>query len=894
MAKGPEPVQASALAGIRDFHSFREFLRHELGWPIPADANLSVEDLSYAYLADQLQLKPDQAARVKVRQLIPFHQSQPWGIFLLEFNSPKFYRSSVRQVMRALGPHRQRDPQLPQWRHENLLFVCTNDYRQFTFGHFSGEKAAAARLTTFTLDPESPKSRTLREFNLPELRWVGEDGEAPDPEKWLKQWKQAFDKEALTDRFFRIFRALFARVAKDIREHNPDIGPDDANTEAQVLLERMLFLYFLQRKGWLDQQADYLHRRFLEIYETNPNGTNYYSNFLSRVFQQLSSHSELYSEAIGRLPFLNGGLFEDDPVVYSEGTQRRLRLKVSNGILRDVFDDMLERFNFTVREDTPLNQDVAIDPEMLGKILESLVLEMEEAGDAYAPDRRKATGSYYTPRIVVHFICREVLRQYLLARLDGPAWRERLERLLNIDATDGLDKTEFQILRENLAQSEAERIRALLAELKACDPAVGSGAFSVGLLHELVNLWALCEAREREKDPSEDRNYFFRVKKRFIENSIYGVDILERAAEICKLRLWLSLVVDYELRVDPFECTREQFATALKELPPLPNLAFKIRRGDSLLDQVRGHELVLEEFVRREGRGSREGQDLVDEIVKLKASYFSENGLEEKRRLEIRILEKQWDLAERFIKQQIEDLPAVQQGFFGETEKEAEKRRWREQQEERLEEALREITQLRKELESIKGRKTISDNQARKLAELEGQAGPRLSFVWHLDFAEVFNRRARPVATLRGELPLVNEVPGQMGMTDKQPVPAGFDIVVGNPPFVTARNPKHNEAYRKRWRTVCHREYQLVAPFFARSFGVLAPAGELGFIASNGFAKRDFGKPLVEDFFPAVGLRKFVDCSGLAFPGHGTPTWLVFGRALVFVYQPERPLDSAA
>src|SRR5207245_2000048 len=143
---------------------------------------------------------------------------------------------------------------------------------------------------------------------------------------------------------------------------------------------------------------------------------------------------------------------------------------------------------------------------------------------------------------------------------------------------------DLRTLKENVGQERVVRVRNLLTDLKACDPAVGSGAFAVGLLHELVNLWTTCEARERGKDPRIERNYLFELKKRFIENSIYGVDILERAVEICKLRLWLSLIVDYDLAVDPFNCTRTQFESELKKPPPLPNLAFKIRRGDSLLD----------------------------------------------------------------------------------------------------------------------------------------------------------------------------------------------------------------------------------------------------------------------------------------------------------------------
>src|SRR5204862_4012150 len=119
------------------------------------------------------------------------------------------------------------------------------------------------------------------------------------------------------------------------------------------------------------------------------------------------------------IPFLNGGLFDDDE--FSPEPKRKKHnppLKIRNITFASIFDDLLEAFNFTVREDTPVNQEVAVDPEMLGKVFESIVLQAEQADpDAVAPDKRKATGSYYTPRIVVHFICKEVLRQYLISRL---------------------------------------------------------------------------------------------------------------------------------------------------------------------------------------------------------------------------------------------------------------------------------------------------------------------------------------------------------------------------------------------------------------------------------------------------------------------------------------------
>src|SRR5437879_2128970 len=162
------------------------------------------------------------------------------------------------------------------------------------------------------------------------------------------------------------------------------------------------------------------------------------------------------------------------------------RLWIRNKPFESLFRDLLEAYNFTVREDTPLSQEVAVDPEMLGKIFESIVLHAESAGQEFqAPDKRKATGSYYTPRIVVHFICRETLRLYFAGRAqllaDSTAqdtWPARISRLFKeIEPDDGFNEGELKILREILAPTEAKRCLETLNSLRTLDPAVGSGAF---------------------------------------------------------------------------------------------------------------------------------------------------------------------------------------------------------------------------------------------------------------------------------------------------------------------------------------------------------------------------------------------------------------------------------
>jgi len=212
---------------------------------------------------------------------------------------------------------------------------------------------------------------------------------------------QAFDVKEVTKQFYRDYVQVFSQLCADIARRNPH-RQAKAESEAQVLLDRLLFLYFIQKKGWLNDQGDYLYQHFQAHYQADPAGTGFFSDFLFPLFVALSNEGTALP-SLGKVPFLNGGLFEV-PADLSLADQ----FTVGNAVFRSVFDDLLERYNFTVREDTPLDVEVAIDPEMLGQVFENLVLGLERGlglspsaslgvNAAEGQDRRKATGSYYTP-----------------------------------------------------------------------------------------------------------------------------------------------------------------------------------------------------------------------------------------------------------------------------------------------------------------------------------------------------------------------------------------------------------------------------------------------------------------------------------------------------------------
>ena len=320
----------------------------------------------------------------------------------------------------------------------------------------------------------------------------------------LSDLTDAFSVEKLNKEFFADFCRSFDLVSKDIRQHHAKWSDAEVEREAQTLLDRLVFLYFVQRKGWLNRQRDYLFRHFRDAHASQA-GQSYLQQFLRPLFVKLSTEGSQADLPGHDLPFLNGGLFNDEygDDQSDEAARRRTELRVGNDTLRYVFENLLERYNFTIHEDSPTNQEVAIDPEMLGKIFESLVLQIEQSGTG-GKSLRHDTGSHYTPRPIVHYLCVGALAAWLESQppfAGKTNAQPRIARLLALDASEGLDDDARRTLDACLTPDEAGALLDALGTLRACDPAVGSGAFPMGLLRELLNLARLCETRARGQDP---------------------------------------------------------------------------------------------------------------------------------------------------------------------------------------------------------------------------------------------------------------------------------------------------------------------------------------------------------------------------------------------------------
>lgn len=527
----------SAVRRVRNQASFiQDLLIDALGWEIDERAE-DIEEISFEWSAEELRADGLEKHLVDgtIRQIRPF-KSNPWGIFILEFKNPDVFATgrgmtvTLRNVLRGLVPSKRKRSSLASFQRENLLFICNHDYRHYRFAHFKspGNDHQTAPLAAFGWGPGDP-IRTLCEYNLNALAWPEA---APDAQAWVAAWSQAFDVEKVTKRFYSDYATVFEKVENLIAAQG-ELAGDDLRMFTQTLFNRLMFLRFIERKGWLEFEEETSYLRAL--YAAGGHGEkSFYSGRLRPLFfQGLAVEGKQESPAYGRVPYLNGGLFER-----SELDERVSDLpdEVFTGILSDEHaGGLFYRYNFTVEESTPLDIEVAVDPEMLGKVFEELVTGRHESG------------SYYTPRPVVSFMCREALKGYLSGKTKASP--EAVASLV--------DRHQVGKLKE----THAREILGALDDVKAVDPACGSGAYLLGLLQELITLYRLLYSEKLVKDART----LYDLKLRIISQSLYGVDIDPFATNIAKLRLWLSLAVEADQPV------------------PLPNLDFKIETGDSLL-----------------------------------------------------------------------------------------------------------------------------------------------------------------------------------------------------------------------------------------------------------------------------------------------------------------------
>jgi methylase of polypeptide subunit release factors len=528
----------------------------------------------------------------------------------------------------------------------------------------------------------------------------------------FKALVDAFSVEILSKAFFDEYTLHYKKFCDYLQESNFRKSvfnipfPVDATKEEQdkkckpvrdfvkKLLGRIVFLYFVQKKGWLgasdtkyeDGLTDFIKKLF-----TQSGGNDaFYPNWLTVLFfdtlnkERNNDDFKMPDGKTVKVPFLNGGLFNKEEFddasltlpakLFHNAEFEETILTPKNTDTGRGFLDFLDAYNFTVHEDSPDDHTVAVDPEMLGHIFENLL------------EDNKDKGAFYTPKEIVQYMCQESLTEYLTTHLSK-------ENAINRDDVASIVKHKDI---SGLTEAQLKRIAQLLDTIKICDPAIGSGAFPMGLLQEIHAIKELIAYELKTPwNPAE-------VKENIIQSSIYGVDIEKGAVDIARLRFWLSLIVD-------------------EETPrALPNLDYKIVVGDSLVSKFENEIIEIDWEIKEGTQGDIFGNEnaekrkqLLQSITQKQREYFH---ADEKKKLADEIRELKVDILINQLELMIKTKGIETQPTYNTKKLKEQTERW---------------------LQTVGWKNSIT-----KLQKLKQNKEERfLYFDWKLDFPEVLNPR---------------------------------------------------------------------------------------------------------------------------------------------------------
>lgn len=636
----------------------------------------------------------------------------------------------------------------------------------------------------------------------------------------IEQIEASFSIDKVTKEFFIEYKELylklkeavekFIRKDKNIREEFEDKAISTVDF-TKKLMGQIVFIYFLQKKGWLGVEKDKGKfkewgtgpKNFLRKLFEKKNYENFFNDVLEPLFYEALAterDDDYYRLFECKIPFLNGGLFEP----MNEYNWRETDLLLDNSIFSEILDTF-DQYNFTVREDEPLEKEVAIDPEMLGKVFENLIEE----------NIRKGQGAYYTPREIVHYMCQQSLINYL--QTNSGIAKEDIETFIQLGdfAIDILIKERENLkkygksyvkdeehklpksIRENYA-----KIDELLKNIKIVDPAVGSGAFPVGMMNEIVKARSILSIFFNEEEQKKRTNY--NLKREIIENCLYGVDIDSSAVDIAKLRFWLSLIVD---EMD------------MKNIQPLPNLDHKIMCGNSLLEEFEGHKLFDDKLLgevkkdysfeikqidteiaklnqeKGEAARGKNGKSIKDidkeinSLIKKKQKILSAPKSDERNATFEEIVDKKIKESQKKLK----ELKELQHKFFNEQNRKL-KKQYRDEIE-RIEWELIEATlEEQEDGDALEKLKEYKKNKSKPF------------FLWKLYFSEVFTR----------------ENPG-------------FDVVIANPPYVVLSPNYFRDYFLTKGNNNTYVAFLEIAKKYVRTSGIIAYIIPTTWMAGNNF-----------------------------------------------------------
>ncbi|NWF98799.1 MAG: Eco57I restriction-modification methylase domain-containing protein, partial [Nitrospirae bacterium] len=684
-----------------------------------------------------------------------------------------------------------------------FLLILTADYKEYTFVFPEFERAEVGKhrlkLTRLNLDRENPYHTDLLAISN-----IGIKGDEKNWRDIWRKWKDAFSVRKVTDEFFEDYKNAFFELRKTFERQK--IPVKQAHELTQQFLNRLMFLYFLSKKRWLNNDIKFI-RWYWERYKEekrkgNVEEDSFYDKWLKilflEAFNNKYSHPSYQPSDVRRIladaPYLNGGLFRRNEL-------DELPFKITDSLFEMVFN-FFEKYNFTIREELPLDVEVAVDPKMIGYVYESLSNVAEEIYE------RQDLGIFYTPTIEVDFMCRRSLVEYLSNHLsDIP--KEWIYRLI-------FDEDKEEVSRYISKNNLWYRLEELLDNLAVVDPTCGSGAFLVGMLHALVELYRLIYTFIK-REMTE-----FELKKKIIGTSFYGVDVMPWAVHSAELRLWLQLIIEEDIPVEQ-----------RKLFPLLPNLNLKLRVGDSLVQEVGGINLHI-----RDSRLSPALKRQLSTIKTEKEKYYNNDptakfkSIEALQREELRIFTNILDERIINIQKEIQVLESekrhLQTEMFGTTNQEEQKHLFEEQ-----------IKALKQDIDRLRETRSKIQSPEHK------------PFVWDIDFAEIF---------------------GDKG---------GFDIVIGNPPYVRQEkiappNKLRSEVsleekrqYKEKLLSSIQVHYPFIKKidkksdyyiyFYFHGLSLLNDKGIFCFITSNSWLDVGYGKDLQEFLLKYCHIKAIYD-----------------------------------
>lgn len=671
--------------------------------------------------------------------------------------------------------------------------------------------------------------------------------EKNDKKYSIEEIEEKFSVEKVTKDFFENYKENYLKLKETLESNEEFISESkrcDFTSEefTKKLMGQIVFIYFLQKKGWLGvkivpqimsisdyeeiyEKSDVIQKKILDKYyitfnnakkikkelleKYNENkqeienlsdlfvntkfdckwGTgekrfirtifencvnrnkNFFDNYLEPFFYDGLNHkrkNQYFSLFNCKIPFLNGGLFEPLDNYQWQIAKFNINNEIFSNNEETGILDFFDRYNFTMNEEEPLEKDVAVDPEMLGKIFENL-LDVKD---------RKSKGAFYTPREIVHYMCQESIANFLVNKVgvDYNEIKEFIQYGEMIRDIDLKEATKDSYLVGKTVFKNIVKIDNALEHIKIADPAVGSGAFPLGILNEIVkirdiltsymliyNRLGLFGKKYKEEQITDYKRSIYQLKWNTIKNSIYAVDIENSAVDITKLRLWLSIVVD---QTDDPE--------------PLPNLNCKIMQGNSLIDEYAGIKLIDKKFI--------------DELKDRENVTFNDGGKVKSGRKMIDVASNQIQFGDGQKKAQIDDLINLKQELYGENDPERKKV------------LLERISIARNELLKLN---FIGTNKEKELLEID-KSHNKPYFAWMLEFIEVF---------------IEND---------------GFDIVIGNPPYGAKFNKNEKKILERNYKFVP--DYESYYYFINLGKKILKQLGTLTYINPNMFMANNFAK----------------------------------------------------